>query len=447
MYESEEKALTAELLLTKVNTGKFETPWDTFRKDAIERNQPNHAAYAALMDRPDDPVLSAIIETPVSFANGHTQVYRYRGAEQLAFALVVDVLRTYLEHPAFGLEVILSGRFRHNNLLQEMLAAIASVQGSTIPGVPGNFRTRLAEGYKAPTEAVVNDWCSERMQTRRAARKQALFDLVPSQKDMAELLQANIKAANLGDIVDSVTQWVKARLAAQVELARDAFSNEIKTRLLERFAAVAAAQIAAQQDRDVDVERVRSAITAATERRIDELRSWFDGVDGEVVGEITLAELVNATNALFDNLEPDRELVCVVHEAAKNVTFNPNEVKLAFDLLREVLYNALRHGEGGRVELRIDESPRSGGPIGFRFANASAPGADDTTQTFTGHCYVSADDAIFREGNSGCAKVAAISATLINGESQVSAATSGGTYRIDIPLRPRTLFDLMGKAA
>ena len=439
MYDSEEKALTAQLLLTSVNAGKFEVPWETYRKDALQMQNELYLSVASLRAiGEDEPQQSSMIESLITFANGRSETFRMRVRQQPTFALLIAVIDGYMQHPAFGLEIILSGRFRHNNLLQELLSAISGVTASTIPSVLAWAQAELVKDYKTATERALEDWCSVYMQSVRPSSPKGLFDIVPSQRGMDILIGKAVTANGLSEIIDLVIGWLKDTLRDQVVAASDRFVEDVGRALAASFAIVRSAQ-EGPRFRPADVAKVHAAVSDAVNRRIDELRAWFDGVDAVAQKPISLYNLSLAAETLFENLDTERAVVAEVDQNVADLLFNPSEVKIAFDLLREIYYNAFRFGTGPRVELRL--SRRDEGDVVYCSFVNYVPGPPTTTaeiSDFPGSQYLGRDDALFREGDSGRAKTAASAATLIGEDATVRCIMVDDTFEIIVPIRRMT---------
>ncbi len=440
VYEAEAKALTAELLLTNVNTGKFEVPWDMFRKDAVENQQGLFDAAESLRPRYEEASLTAFVETPITFKNGRTEQYRVRSRHAPLFALLMALISDYIQHPAFGLEIILSGRFRHNALLQEIWNAIAEVSSAVIPPVTSHVQERLIDGYKETTEEFIDEWCSSYMQTARMDKPLALFDLVPTQKEVDELIVACDGNPTIAAILDVVIDWIKRKLRTQVSGAREIFSLKVPAGIESRYAAVFKEQmsnggIASGTYREIDVNKIHDAMKNAVLRKVDELNAWFDGVDAAATTSISLADLGLAAEALFENMISGRTLAAIVDSAAHNVSFEPGEVKIAFEMLREIYFNALMHGRGPAISLKISPQSSNDG-VSFEFSNTceTCPGPPDAGSV-EGHRYQSVNEALMREGNSGLAKIAASAATLVHHDTTISWSKEAGEYRLVVPLR------------
>ena len=439
MYDAEVRALTAELLLTSVNAGKFEVPWDTYRKDVLDAQRDLILAVESLkprLDEEDATQMSALLDQHVSFPNGRAHTYRIRRKESPVFALVAAVISDYMQHPAFGLEMILSGRFRHNNLLQELWTAINGVVASNIPSVPGFAVQDLVAPYKTATEEFVDRWCSRNMQSRRPEKKEGLFDLVPDQREADRLTGGASNAGSSSEVVGIVVEWIKEKLRQQVPAAGEGFVTDAMAELSSEFAAIRDQQLEDDTNRTNDVQKVHSAVSGAVERRVHELRSWFDGVDATSAGPVSLHDLSLATEALFENMIAEKSLKAEPDQGSHDVSFEPGEVKIAFDLLREIFYNALRHGTGPEVLLSIKRVEEKGGTL-YSFRNPADPGEEGPSrETISGSRYIAGDEALFRDKNSGRAKIAASSATLIGSDAEVLCVRGEDAFEFVVPLRP-----------
>ena len=434
MYDGETRVLTNELLLLNVNAGKFEVPWDIFANNAEEKYRDEWDTFASLRTSGSGEALSAFIETPRLFRNGHKEDYRYRSNDILLFQLVVNLVEDFLDHPAFGLEIVLSARFRHNNLLQEVYAAIATVSASTIhPVVPANTR-KLANAYRKVVERTLFQWCSRRLQTRRRDKPDALFNLIPNSDEVLAIIKAIEGRTELRDVIAGVIEWIKEKLRPQVDEAGRSFVRDMRQDFETAFAKLLEEQISACDNtyRPEDARRIYQAVLDAVLRKVEGLQAWFDGVDSKSAAPVSLAQLAQVTESLFEHVLPDRELKTDSDIEARAATFEPAEVKVAFDLVREVAFNALKHASDPLVQLRIQRLAQPG-PATFVFSNADVDGND--AGQVRGRRYVSEDEALTREGNSGRLKIASSAATLLGMDVTVSWVRSGGRYELTVPMR------------
>lgn len=438
-WEEETRLLTTELLLLNVNAGKFEVPWATFRKDELDRHNDLHVALRNINVGVNPEMLSSLVGTPKVFKNGRKVQYRYRRGSALLYQLIVQVIEDFLDHPAFGLEVILSGRFRHNNVLQELQAALAGVEAMDVYPVTEVNRRGLIAAYRPALERYVFDWCTRRMHSVSDERPEALFDLVPTPDEMEELISSCLVLEDFAELVDVVTTWLKSKLRKQVKVAAGAFVADLRTGLALGFDAVQQKQLEEVTNvyRPEDVSRIHKAALDAVLRRIDELASWFDGVDTTTAERVNLVQLGHAVERLFDNVIPGKRLVTEPDLLSANISFEPGNVKVAFDLVRELAFNALKAGPDGEVMLTMREIAQSG-PVTYEFSNEIAdPTVIEDEGIVPGHRYDSPFDALVDDRNSGRFKIAASSATLVGEDTSIAWRSRQGRYAVSVALRRR----------
>jgi hypothetical protein len=436
-WEEETRLLTTELLLLNVNAGKFEVPWATFRKDELDRHKDLHAALRNINAGVNPDMLSSLVDTPKIFKNGRKVQYRYRRGSSLLYQLIVQVVEDFLDHPAFGLEVILSGRFRHNNVLQELQAALAGVEAIDVPPVSESNRRMLAQAYRPALERFIFDWCTRRMHSVSDDRPEALFDIVPTPDEMTELIAEGSMLEKFSDLIDLITVWLKGKLRAQVATASQIFVNDLRAGLSSSFESVQQSQIAIITNayRPEDVRRINNAANTAVLRRVEELASWFDGVDTTTAERVSLVQLGHAVERLFENVIPGKWLVTEPDLASAGVSFAPGNVKVAFDLVRELAFNALKAGPLGEVRLAMRELPGSV-PLTYEFENpVGGANAVDDDGYVLGHRYDNPYDALVDDRNSGRFKIAASAATLVGSDTRISWRTAQGRYAVTVALQ------------
>jgi hypothetical protein len=437
VYESETKVLTAELLLLNVNVGKFEVPWESFATYAIEKHRDLYDTLESLRPIVPHEGHSSLVETPRVFRNGQREEYRYRRNDIAPFQLVLQLIEDFLDHPAFGLEMILSGRFRHNNLLQELHAAVTTVGSSEIhPVTPLNAK-RLSEAYRPIVERALFQWCSSYLHSRRRDKPGGLFNLIPTSEAMNLLIEQVGGSVDLPSSVMIVFQWIKDCLRPQIEQAAMRFCADMLQELNHSFGNLLERQISEcdYSYRPDDARRVHKAVLDAVLRRVEALRPWFDGIDAKTGAPVSLAQLAHATETLFENMMPDRAIVTEPDCSATTVNFGPDDVKVAFDLVREITFNALKHGPAPIVRLVLSRQAGAG-PVTFVFSNDVGSDDADDAGLVDGARYTSFDEALTREGNSGRLKIAASAATLLGRDVRLAWTRRSGRYELAVPMRP-----------
>lgn len=433
MYESETKALMSELLLHNVNTGKFEIPWDTFKKDMVEMQQDFYLAFCTMRPKAGGDVqYRAMSASPYSYPNGRGETYRYMVYQGPLYSLIVSLISSFMEHSAFGIEIILSGRFRHNTLLQEIWSSLTDVSASTIPSVLAVTQKRLIAPYREAVERIIEHWCSEYMHSERPLKPNGLFNVAPDQRALEGMLARGEVITDLLEITDVVVDWLKATLRGQIVAAREKFMDDIPKSLNLAFGEIRDRQLAQGEYRDQDVLKVSVAVQDAVTRRVEGLASWFDGIDAVTSGPITMRDLCMATEALFDGVADGKKLEVFLDSSAREYSFPPLEVKIAFEMLREIFFNTVKYALPGTVGLAI-AAVRNTTAIMFSFCSPTAE-SDFEKRTIAGSRYTDKNEALFREGNSGLLKIAASSATLMGCDVSIEVRASEGVFHLELPL-------------
>jgi len=436
MWESETKLLTTEILLFNVNAGKFEVPWTTFQKDEIDRHGDLYNTFKNINIGVSDEALTSLVDTPKIFKNGRKEQYRYRRGNALLFQLILQVVEDFLDHPAFGLEVILSGRFRHNIILQELQAALSGVEALEIPPVTSSNKHRLMAEYRPILERTLFGWCTTRLHSRRDDKPDALFDLVPTPIELSQLLNDASSIPTFEELVSFLTEWLKTKLRVQVEAAGKTFVADLRNGLTAAFDAVRDQQLelATTAYRPEDARRIHQTVLDAILRRVEELKIWFGGVDTTTAECVTLVQLGHATEKLLENVIPGKRVSSSFDLNSANILFEPHEAKVAFDLVRELVFNALKHGPSGEVCLTVSQRPGRD-LVTFEFSNPVCEGATEGSGSDRGSRYHSPDEALTRDKNSGRLKVAASAATLTGEDVEIRWSRTAERYSVVVPLR------------
>lgn len=422
-YRSETKTLTSELLLANLNTGKFEIPWATFRRDSRDRFEDLHEVYTSLMGAlRDNKALSELAYSPAQFPNGRKEDYRVKAVDTPLFQIVMGLIADFFEHNAFGLEVILSGRFRHKNLQQELWAALPGSRRVRFHGIPTSVQDEIVSTYRPVLERTLDDWADARLQTKRKERPDGLFDLVPTQTDLDELLERARKIRSLDEIIEIVVEWLRERLREQVRNAGEIFVSEVSELLAAAFAEVRERGAYPAEATEDEKRQIHQAICEEAQRKLQDLKEWFGGVDAVGSESVNLYDLATATAYLLGSVSGTTQLKVRVSTAAFRAKFDPGNLKIAFDMVREILFNALRHGRTEDVTVSIRKLHASNESAVFVFSNRTCDAVlKEERETYTEKAYEGVLAAIATEGNSGRRKIAASCSTIMEKETEVLA--------------------------
>lgn len=433
--EQEQQTLISALMLLTVSANQFEIPWDTFRRDVDDRQADNFNAYVAMRsgDQVESPQPDGTTVYPYRFSNG--RVIRYTLKTSLAPLVVVlcGVIDSFLEHPSYGLEAILSTRFRHDTLRREYVFTFDSLSNSYIPGVVPNEQKNIIDVLSEPFLQNLDTWLFDRVQTNRPGFEKAIFDCTPSQEQLDELLVKIGRPDSISGVVDPAIDWLSDKIFEQLATARRLFIEEFHPSSIEVVNATAEA-LGHSSDIDASiVGRVCSAVQSTLFRRTEELAEWFKTPDQASQKPLTLTEIKMAVEGRFEQYVRSGTLKIALSNCEEAKYELPAEkVRLYFDLLSEVVQNAIKYG--GKQVTRVRIRPfRSPGLWGFTYSSAAS--ADLTWQRIvSGHRYLSLSDALFREGNSGLDKIGAIAASISETEVELIAERRKHSFHLQIPL-------------
>jgi hypothetical protein len=441
LFAQEWETLNSSLLLTSVNAGQFEIPWDVFQKDAAAKHLDLYTAVRSLQPPEDlSPVLSeAKITVPLRFRNGKITIYSYANHLSPMASLIVSVIEDFLDHPGFGLEIILSTRFRHDTMRREFVAVLVDVADAHIESVFKTHVRAIVEEVERPVLDEIDAWLDTYMHTNRPGRPDGLFDVIPSPEELKVILTSVKASDGLANIIGYVTQWIRGRLEAQLPGARIKFETEMAARFGDRLSAERERLVGSSQYRSYDVDKVLSAIGTALQHRVAELGEWFRGNPGVARPPMAFHELKMAADGLFEAYRSRRGyrsyFAC---EVARDPLLPPDKTRLCFDLLREVFAGALKYCGSRQARIRITYWATAS-EAGFRFSNlvgSERVGTVSREATIPGDPYKSLDDVIFREGDSGLAKIASLAASLLGRRATLRVCERRGSFHLFVPIWP-----------
>lgn len=436
LFHQEWKSLTTTLLLKNVNAGQFEIPWDNFIKDVTSNEKDLFETRNSLSQSEETLAIlsNATVTTPHKYKNGRVVKYTLTNDHWPHALLLISIIDDFIQHPSFGLEVILSTRFRHDTLRREIVRAVSEIENSQIDGVSLSSQREIIENITGKVNQTINSWLKQRMQSQKEDNDEGLFNLTPSQKELRALVENTFDFSSFEDIADETVRWMKSKLDEQLNQARIVFENEFQERVLQIIDISHLELISRCEYRDNDILKVTAALRTAISRRVIELIQWFKSSTGNDRHPLTFFEVKYAADGLFESLDNSNSFQSYVnsaHEQAhKEIT--PEKVRLCFDLLSEVFANAHKSARGGVKKVRI--TPYHENEIkGFIFSNLASFDKVEFEE-IKGEEYRSLDDAIFREGNSGLTKIAALAASLIERKTTLKIQKRKHAFHLKVPI-------------
>lgn len=431
----EQKTLTSALMLLNVNANQFDIPWATFSSDAADRQNDNYNAYSAF--KRSDKTLQFTSDQRTlyahRFANGRIINYSLLTSQATLAVLIIGVIDAFYDHPSYGIEAILSTRFRHDTLRREYVTEFAKLETMVVPGVMRQEQIPVVKSLSSLALDVIDDWLVRRMQTLRPGHDEALFDFTPDPEELSGLMKDADLSDSIDQVVEVVVNWIIARLDSCLEEARDSFANELTEKMVKAIHG-SCATIAQQHDcAQPNMSRLVSAVTDTAVRSSEALIEWFKRPDDRSQKSLTFGQVKSAVEGRFERQVASRQLhIALANGPLAQTELVPEKVKLYFDLLSEIVNNALKYDGRERTRMRI--TPYHDGEVwGFIYSSLCS-GVEIWNRTIKGDPYQSLSDALFRDSNSGLDKIAAISASITGAPATILAERRRGAFHLRVPI-------------
>lgn len=433
-YEVESRTLTSAIMLKRVGGAQFSIAWEVLRRDVLTEEAITFESVRPFIGAADsNPILGrARIEVPYSFRNGAVAKYSLENRQWPLAVVQLQIIEAFLRHPSTGLELILSTRFRHDTLRREFARALDHLSTMRIPGVFADEQREIVSGIGAAIYPAVSGWLDERMQTKRAGHEGALFDVVPTQTELIELVTGAESTVDLSGLIDSVFSWLKNRLEPQVAHAANEFRTEFARRVEDALTVFATAK-RATSPRPEQFDKVIAAARTMIQHTTQELVTWFSTGGDHQKPSMSIAEIKLAVDGLYEQERASNRLrVTGANSAGASMTLPAEETRLFFDLLDEVVANATKYSHRQRTHVRVSVCLKPNGRY-LRFSSLSGP-AQNSAWKVAGEKYLTTSEAIFGERGSGLPKIAALAATLNNRPLEVDAVQRAGSFHLIMPM-------------
>lgn len=433
----EASALTASLSRMSLGARQFELPWDTLKTDAITRNQAAFDAHLTMTSAIGDsaPVTNARRVSTYPFANGAVGEYEGRNRDWPMIVTIAGIIDTFLSHPTAGIEAILSVRIRHDAFRRELINAVLEVSRAPIVGVMRSTKQKYAEAADRALSREINAWLDSIMHTARKGKDNALFNFVPTRAQMTALLNGTEAATSLEEVVDEVFAWVRPILEEQLAGARGAVTGDLCMRLKNVLSAITG-KLNGDIGRPCDVERIGAATAAAVERRLKSLEEWFRIPDVARDASLTLQEIYLAVQQRFQPKgKAGRIVFGPLPTAFQTKVLAPDHIRHMYDLLSELVQNAVKHGGRNTVRIRFTATSDDGQQMLLVSNPSSKPG--EGRSEIHGHPYATLHESLFGEGNSGCKKIAYLSASIAQRPAKTLIEGRRRSFHVAVPLEAR----------
>lgn len=435
-YRNEARSLTAALLLVNVHMGQFEVPWGMFKSQVSEREGDTYDAFVAFRSLGSDSqsVGRNRVVTPHQYGNGRVVRYSFEARYWPQIFLAISIVEAFLEHPSFGLEAILSTRFRHDTLRREFVAAGAGVRDAFIVGAGPEVKERITEQLGAPVYRRVQGWANDLLRTKTGPSDAVLFDLVPTQEDVEKLLEVTSMSVDFEQFIDGIVDWMKKRLEEQVADARLRFSEELLPELRQIVARERAILMEDSSFRNQDVTKVAAAFESSIARAGQSLADWFLTQGFSNPSPLRFGDIEVAASGVFESHSIAGELdIRLLQGGLSEKLVPPERVKVCFDLLLEAFQNAHKHRHVKKGSIRLSNWI-DGEMSGVLFSSSIVYSPKVYEREVVGEPFESIPDALFREGNSGLQKMASMAATVAGCSVAMKVFRRCRSFHVAVPL-------------
>lgn len=435
-YLAEQKTLTTALMLMNVHSAQFAVSWEAIRSTAVANGTEIYAAFEAVNRTFNEIALlsDALRTSPLKFANRQNVVYTLKNRLWPAAAIVEKVIDAFLSHPSHGIESILAVRIRHDNLRYEFGLVVESTKKRGIPLVREADKELLIPDFDAAITEVINRWVDRYMHTAPAPERKAIFDFVPSEKELLQFIEPAGQADALGEIVDRVIRWLQDRLAAHLHTARQLLDVELRQDIQHALDAAEKSLKAAGAVSPDRISRVRKALWTALELRCDQLREWFESPVHGPKEAFSLDDIKLAIDGRFRSEIEGGKLQIELTSTKDTIKMvAADSVRLVFDIWSELARNAMKYSGRSCARLRV-WSRRSNDASGLFFSSLNAEESVPWVKEFTGEPTVSTSSAIFKSGRSGFPKVAHLAASIAGSSATIYVHQRKHGFHVFVPL-------------
>ena len=259
--------------------------------------------------------------------------------------------------------------------------------------LPVKVKREMHDHFWPVISKRLNGWISTKLHSKRKSTPDGMFDLMPSQSDLDCLVSDVINVDSFEASFEVVKSWLVVRLTNQLKEVQASFDGELRDNLNCCIAQAVEDIPVNVQYNEQDTKEYRLAVVTALDHCIADTVSWFSIPEQEAQGAFALSEAIEVAKQICDVNTNDFVLI-----------FDDMD-EVSADLRKPALYtfvdafaNARKYAPNQRVRVS-----RYGDEL--MFSNLVAANLDFTTWDRS----VDADnhDALFSEGDSGLAKIAA----------------------------------------
>lgn len=431
----EQQALTSALTMVQLGAKQFETSWSSLKDHVFAQNIDVFDTYRALAEtyRRAPKILEASKPLPYRFFNGRVASYAVSNRDWPLAMVICSIVDTFLSHPAFGIEAILSTRIRHDNLRREFADTIDDVASHQMGFLVAKRRKELMAEFRAGVETALQAWIDRYMHTGDASEPPAIFEFVLTPVQLEVLLVRYRAGGTLEEVVDDVLEGLRRRLDGHLEVAREKVAVELAGNIEVAVEKTRGEILARGWPNPIEPRRAAEILGSELARKCESLQEWFAIPPERGDDRLTMHQLVLAVQQRFRSEVADGRLRIVIGcPELLAIAFAREQIRPAYDLLTELVRNALKHGGRDRTLLHLSRAPTNA--LISLICRSLTQRQKRSQETVGGHPYQSQNEALFGDRKSGLQKIAHLSASLVQTPVSIVVARSKFGFHVIVPI-------------
>lgn len=436
VYLDEIRALESAILYNSITSSQFEVPWQSFSNEMMIRTKDIYEASIELTQRNEGgafPAGASETENTVTFPNGVSNKVTLPNFKWASADVALEIIKSFMRDPGYGLEAILGTRIRHNVIEREFVGALQSLAQHSLPGVFRDVSIRITDAFVGEIKTDIQTWVDSYMHSLRPGKPHGMFRITPDHKELNAIVETIENSDSHREAVRSVVLWLQKRLGEDLEAARHLVQVDLK-RKLEESVQHARENIEAQGvERVQDIDSVARAIQSEIDRKISQVGHWFEWPEENSSQTASLWEICRATFARFTTEIEVRNIRVRLSNDLEGVTYPRTSARLILDIASEVMMNHLKHAGGSstsmRVTIRVVEGKRF-----IAFSSSCLGGGRNEVRTVLGERHNSQIEHLLASTGSGLKRIAGAYATALGKQLQIAAASRNGFFHVLLPI-------------
>ena len=420
-YDSETSALQKSLISQNTNQGQFEFPWHRIHADTRNLHKDYFDWWQDLWKNGRAKAIlgEALFSLDHNFKNRQSASYKIKNYQRQFANFVLSFIDEFLTQTSFGLEAILSSRFRHDTLERVFRNSATQLITAKIFPLPYVVVSDMHDYFWPLVSKVLNDWISSNLHSKRKITPDGMFNLVPSQNDLDILVSKFLHLDDFDKAFELVKEWIVTRLFEQLVAVRHSYNDCLREELRSCVNLSAKKIPTALMFNEADTKEYVQALSGAMDHCIEDTSAWFSIPKLKTQGDFILVDAIEVAMQVCDlNANSYSDLML------KNTEVSADMWKTALYTFVDAFANVKKHAPGKK--LRISFCDRR-----LVLSNLLV-----TRQDRIWSSSVDADnqEALFSEGNSGLTKIAAGMCALSGQAVSVHVSMRRRSFHLVLPL-------------